>query len=255
MVDLTHDVPDMKKSLEDFLTMFREYRSAVFNKSSLANHEDLRTQLLRSEPKIKGIIIDVLGNSIIERTQFGIRSKVSTYDLFTTALMDSTNLRDYSDPVTSELERAIGTLDAGLRSPKGPEPVLVIHDTELRDRCSPLLEAPQNYDTVIREATTVLEDRIRSRPPHGVLTREIPISGDQTGDNLINKLCNPEHPILSVSNDRTRRIAFRNMLIGVTSYLRNPYHHTIDSRTEWSWAWSTVGLIDRLSEGNRRLQG
>ncbi|MSQ06227.1 MAG: hypothetical protein EXR54_09715 [Dehalococcoidia bacterium] len=63
---------------------------------------------------------------------------------------------------------------------------------------------------------------------------------------MVNKLLNPGSPILSISGDKARRVAFRNLLVGWFSYLRNPCHHRLDDSTEWSWAWSTVGLIDKL---------
>lgn len=79
------------------------------------------------------------------------------------------NFHPFYSFVTAALEKAIGTLEAGLWPPKTPAPVLVIHDAELRQRCADLLGAPGNYDRVVREATTVLEDRIRRRPPFEVL--------------------------------------------------------------------------------------
>ena len=143
-------------------------------------------------------------------------------------------------------QRVGGAIDAGLWPPQRPPPTLVIHDDQLRGRCADLLAAPGAYDRVIQEATRVLEDRIRSRVPHDTLSKLLPNSGDQIGDRLINRVFSVDDPALSVSDDRVRRIAIRNMLIGVVSYLRNPSHHSIDDQTEWSWAWSTVGLIDRL---------
>ena len=69
---------------------------------------------------------------------------------------------------------------------------------------------------------------------------------NQTGQNLVDVVFKVDSPVLSISADRTRRIALRNMLTGVFSYLRNPYHHSVDNQVEQSWAWSTVGLLDRL---------
>ena len=109
-----------------------------------------------------------------------------------------------------------------------------------------LLMAPGSYDRVIREATVVLEHRMRNKVPHEVLARLIPNSADQTGENLVNRLFSPDEPQLVFSSDRSRRIAFHRMLLGIVSYLRNPYHHEIDPSTDWSWAWSAVGLIDRV---------
>ena len=156
------------------------------------------------------------------------------------------NFADFEPIVSTTLEGAIGTLDAGLWSPEPPPPTLVIRDQQLLNRCANLLAAPGAYDRVIEEATRVLEDRIRSRVPHETLSRLIPNSGNKIGENLINRVFSVNDPALSASDDRNRRIAIRNILVGVVSYLRNPSHHHIDDQTEWSCAWSTVGLIDKL---------
>ncbi len=144
------------------------------------------------------------------------------------------------------MNKAIGTIEAGLWPPKELAPVLVIKDDELRSRCSDLLKAPGNYDRVIREATTVLENRLRNKPPHELLARLIPNAADQIGDNLVNNLLSPNNPVLVISSEKQKQLAFYRIMLGVVSYLRNPYHHSIDPYTEWSWAWSTVGFIDRL---------
>ena len=149
-------------------------------------------------------------------------------------------------PVTMLLNGVLGTLEAGLWPPKEPTPVLVIKDAELRSRCSDLLRAPGNYDRVVREATTILEDHLRNKPPHDILAQLIPNAADQTGENLVNKLLSPDNPVLVISSDRHKKIAFYRIMLGVFSYLRNPYHHQLDASTKWSWAWSTVGFIDRL---------
>jgi hypothetical protein len=119
-------------------------------------------------------------------------------------------------------------------------------DAILMKRCYDLLQAPTNFDRVIREATTVLEDRIRNRVPHEIMSKLIPLSQEQQGEKLVDKLFSPKSPILVVSSDEHERLAFYKILSGVFSYLRNPHHHKLDDKTEWSWAWSTTGLIDRL---------
>ena len=61
-----------------------------------------------------------------------------------------------------------------------PTPVLMIKDDELRTRTSDLLFAPGHYDRVLREATTILEDRIRRKVPFEDLAKLIPNAADQT---------------------------------------------------------------------------
>jgi hypothetical protein len=238
----------MVQILESFLEKFSEYAKEILGKRDRVRLDQLRSELRREEPQVTSIIVKVTGNSQFRLGHSGI---VSTKDLLASALLGgnnelSFNFADFNEPVTAAIEKTIGTLDAGLWPPEAPTPLLVIKDEELRRRCSDLLSSPGNYDRVIREATTVLEDRIRRSPPFDVLTRLIPQSADQTGDNLVNQLFAPDHPVLSISSDKGRRIAFHRMLLGVVSYLRNHYHHQLDATTEWFWAWSIVGLIDQL---------
>jgi len=124
-------------------------------------------------------------------------------------------------------------------------PVLMIKDDELRTRTSDLLSAPGYYDRVLREATTILEHRIRSKVPFEDLAKLIPNAAEQTGDTLVNKLFNAREPFV-VCGDRHQQAGVFRILGGVLGYLRNPSHHSIDDDTAWSWAWSVVGLVDQL---------
>jgi hypothetical protein len=234
----------MIAELESFLETFRQYAKEVYKNKFTEEFETLRSRLQRLEPKITDMILRVLGNG-----QFMLMNSAVAYkDLLSTALLNSypPHFTHYDGAVTQLVERAIGTLKEGLWPPKTPPPVLTIHDPELQGRCGDLLRAPGNYDRVIREATTVLEDRMRNRPPHEILARLIPNAADQIGEQLVNKLFAPDNSILSISSDKTKRIAFHKILIGVVSYLRHPYHHRLDAETQWSWAWSVVGFIDQL---------
>jgi hypothetical protein len=245
-------VDEIKENLVSFKRVFEEYAKEIFSDTRRREHlDELRTQLQLQEPKITKYVLGILGDSRFEIGSLYNRATLSTTGLLSSALLGGNNelphnFRDYNTVVTSLLNRAIGKLEAGLWPPKEPRPILIISDKELRDRCSDLLAAPSNYDRVIREATTVLENRIRNKVPHDVLSRLIPQSADQAGENLVNKMFSPDNPILSISNEKSKRIALHKILLGIFSYLRNPYHHKLDPHTEWSWAWSTVGLIDRV---------
>jgi len=237
-----------QETLESFRHLFNEYAEEVFGDHRRERLDELRTKLQRLEPQITSILLEVLGEGTFG---MGPSQTLSRGDLLPSALMGGNNeirhnFRDFMAGVTSCLERALGTLEAGLWPPSEPTPVLTIRDSELQSRCADLLGAPGNYDRVIREATVVFEDRIRNKVPHETLARLIPYAVDQAGENLVNQLFSPNQPVLIISSDRSRRIAFHRMLLGIVSYLRNPYHHQLDPSTEWSWAWSTVGLIDRV---------
>ena len=128
-----------------------------------------------------------------------------------------------------------------------PIPILAINDDMLRERTLDILAAQGNFDRVLREATTILEDRIRGRVPFDDLSKLIPKSGDQTGDNLIGKLFGGKSPVLECG-DPQRQSSVHRMLGGVVAYLRNPSHHAVDDSVKWSWAWSVVGLVDQLRQ-------
>lgn len=241
----------IKDALESFRKMFNEYAKEVFGDHRRDHLDGLRNQLQQQEPQITKFVLDILGDSTFAFGSFGYRATLYRRDLLSAALLGGNNelphnFHDYNALVMSTLNKAIGALEAGLLPPQEPTPVLIIGDNELRQRCSDLLSAPGNYDRVIREATTILEDRIRNKCPHDLFSRLIPHSADQAGENLVNKIFAPDNPALSISSERLKRIAFHKMMLGIVSYLRNPYHHNLDPSTEWSWAWSTVGLIDRL---------
>ena len=247
-------IDDMRRVLEEYLDLFNQYSALIFRPGNSPDREGfigIQSSLRRLEPRATQVVVEVLGNSVYSFGSFGTRQRSGIRDVMIAAVAGGNNAMphnfgDFEPVVTSTLERAIGAIDAGVWSPEPAPPTLMIRDEQLRSRCADLLEAPGAYDRVIQEATRVLEDRIRSRIPHETLSRLIPNSGDQIGEHLINRLFSVDDPTLSVSEDRVRRIAMRNILVGVVSYLRNPSHHRIDDQTEWSWAWSTVGLIDRL---------
>lgn len=256
MADLTRGrtIDEIKETLEAYLALFSDYASIIFGRTggpSQDQFQPILSRLRRTVPEVAQIVTEVLGDSSVTFGSMGFRQTASTTDMMTAAVAGGNNalplnFNDYEALVSSMIERTLGALESGMWPPEQTSQQLVIRDEQLRARCADLLEAGGVYDRVIQEATRVLEDRIRSRVPHETLSSLIPNSGDQIGENLVNRVFSVDTPVLSTSDDRIRRIALRNILIGVVSYLRNPSHHQIDDQTEISWAWSTVGLIDRL---------
>lgn len=144
------------------------------------------------------------------------------------------------------LSEAIGHIDNGIFPKKSIKPVLPIKDQTLSKRCSDILNSPGNFDRVIREATLILEDKLRSSVPHEKLCDLIPLAKNQVGEPLATKLLSPDNPVIVVSENKQERTAFLKIVIGIVSYLRNPSHHSLNDDTEWSLAWSVVGLVDSL---------
>jgi len=250
-MDEQSTVQEVKDTLNSFLEIFNKYSKEIFGAYRSERLDSLRTQLQKQEPQVTNMLLQILGDGTVGISSMTQSQTIPHRDLLPTALMGgnneiSHNFYYYEAPVINLLYRALGTIDAGLWPAKEPTPILVIKDDELRSRCSDLLSAPGLYDRVIRESTTILEDRIRNKCPHETLARLIPNAVDQSGEKLINKVFSPDHPVLSISTEKPKRIAFHKILVGMISFLRNPYHHHLDETTEWSWAWSIVGFIDRL---------
>jgi len=170
-------VQEYREGLESFLQLWQQYSEEIFGDHRDARLDDLRAKLQRREPVVTAILVDILGGGSFP-IGYGGRG-VSQSDLLTSALLGGNNemphnFADFDPAVTSSIQRALGTLDAGLWPRQEPSPTLVVRDTELRDRCADLLSARGNYDRVIREATVILEDRIRRQVPHERLSRLIP---------------------------------------------------------------------------------
>ncbi len=250
-MDAQSHIKHVKDALESFLEMFDQYAKEVYGDHRHDRLDTLRTNLQRQAPEATNYLLEILGDAIFAFGSGWQRSTISLRDLLAASSLGGNNemphnFQNYEALATSALNKAIGAIEAGLWPPKDLTPVLIIKDDELRSRCFDLLQAPDNYDRVIREATTVLENRLRSKPPHALLAQLIPNAADQMGNNLVNKLLSPNNPVLVISSEKPKQLAFHQIMLGAVSYLRNPYHHSLDPYTEWSWAWSTVGFIDRL---------
>lgn len=115
----------------------------------------------------------------------------------------------------------------------------VIQDDELRDRCADLIKRPRNHDRVFREATTILEHRIKTLS--GITRRMNP-------QDLISKAVspNPARAILVVSNDTSEQEGFFKICSGIEAAFRNRTHHEVSNKLTRYDAIKFCGFIDSL---------
>src|SRR6266481_1274169 len=97
----------------------------------------------------------------------------------------------------------------------------LIHDSELRGRVMDLLRAKGKFDRVIREATTVLDHRIKflsglKGQPLFVITRAISPDLNKT--------------VLEISNDPSQQEGFFNIYKGIFLAFRNATHHELTDK-------------------------
>jgi uncharacterized protein (TIGR02391 family) len=114
----------------------------------------------------------------------------------------------------------------------------VLEDAELRGRCRDLLLAKKHYDRVVREATTVLDSRLKTSTG---ITRMNPTA-------LVGRALspNPAKAIIVVSSDEDEQQGFFNICNGVMLAFRNKAHHTLSDSFTQIDAFKFCAFIDAL---------
>lgn len=114
----------------------------------------------------------------------------------------------------------------------------LIQDGELRSRCKDLLEAKGKFDRVIREATTVLDHRIKKA---GNLKNINPV-------DAVGKVLNPDpnKAILKISGERSLQEGFFSICKGLMLAFRDPTHHEISDNFSREDALKFCGLVDMV---------
>jgi hypothetical protein len=240
-----------KQSLEEFLGQFITYieMTRSWDENERNRSVPLRTTLERRAPAITQWVLLIGGESDVRVAG----QVISRGSLIATALLierqvsfQTPVIEQYARMVENTINNTIGTIEADMWPARNSAPVLAIQDSELSERCLPLLQQGANGDTVLREATTILENRIKTSVPSEALAEILPRSADQSGEKLVNKVFSVGDPVLSVDRDPSKRDAVRKMLIGIFAYPRNEAHHHITDNTSQSWVWSVVGSVDQM---------
>lgn len=174
--------------------------------------------------KEKGIGIQLYKRSLSPDIQNEARALESAPVTTPTSSRSGPISRDSNTPVTSS--RYVDLLE-------------IIQDDELRDRCADLIKRPRNHDRVFREATTILEYRIRTLS--GINQRMNPQA-------LIGKAVAPDptRAVLIVSSDPSEQEGFFKVCSGIEAAFRNRTHHEISNKLTRYDAIKFCGFIDSL---------
>jgi Protein of unknown function (Hypoth_ymh) len=115
----------------------------------------------------------------------------------------------------------------------------LLSDPELRKRCSDLLKGSGPYDRAIREATTILDHRLKKLGD---------ITGYMNPADVVGKVLSPDpnKAIIKVSTEAAEQEGMFNICKGLTLAFRGPLHHTLKDHMTRQEAVKFCGFIDTL---------
>jgi len=113
----------------------------------------------------------------------------------------------------------------------------LLSDEELKRRCGDLLTARGSFDRVFREATTVLDDRLKKLAQ---------IKEKINPDALVAKVLHPSKAILVVSEHADEQEGFFNLTKGLMAAFCNPTHHSLNDKLTQEDALRFCGFIDAM---------
>ncbi|SRR6266852_5118804 len=114
----------------------------------------------------------------------------------------------------------------------------LLQDKQLRDRCKDLLLAKKHFDRAFREATTVLDDRLKKKS--GVKNLN-PL-------NLVGKVVNPDpqKAVIEVSAEKDEQEGFHGICKGVMLAFRNKSHRELSDKFTREDALKFCGFVDAI---------
>jgi uncharacterized protein (TIGR02391 family) len=118
----------------------------------------------------------------------------------------------------------------------GQEPAALIRDAELAQRCADLIDADDHYDRVIREASTILEDRIRNRTHLSA----------ESGVPVMQQAFSVKNPVIRLSDHGGEQQGAMEIYTGVIRLFRNGVGHRLVKTITQERALQFAVMVDLL---------
>lgn len=149
----------------------------------------------------------------------------------------------HSEIISNKLSPLILYLeDYDYKDEKESEINIIFHsikDSELKSRCSDILNAQSHFDRVINQSTLVLEDRIRKKAK---------AERNLVGVGLINKVLTTDISVstLKLSDNPDEHEGIVHICRGIMIGFRNPTHHHLTEKFTKTEALNFCAFIDNI---------
>ena len=175
-----------------------------------------------------------------ENSQLGSRRKLSEFvnRLIARGYLSRAWEQSHSDVfyfVTEDGQKALTDISAILDF-QSTAFVDTLKDAALRERCSDVLQRTRNYDSLVRDAFAVLEDRLRTLP-------EVRSAGNRRG--VAANALSPGTGTYTLGDDEGQKQAAFQLYDGILVFMANPVFHSLQNIDAVSDR-QIVGFIDTL---------
>ncbi|HVA17122.1 MAG TPA: TIGR02391 family protein [Candidatus Dormibacteraeota bacterium] len=213
--------PELLAKMAKKTSKHKQYmREQISKRASRSAISSLAAQLLWARDLGLGIA------SALSRSDPSVRDEVRSATSAPPAFINS---RTKHSPIATKQKK-----HANLR----PAIDFLLSDPELHDRCRDLILARRHYDRVVREATTVLDDRLKT------------VSGisNMNPSALVGKALAPDpaKAVIIISHEKDEQEGFFYTCKGVMQTFRNKAHHTLSNAFTQADALKFCGFIDTI---------